>query len=71
MESFIILIKLLCAHLFSDFILQTDSLNNGKHVQGAKGIYFQLLHSGIHAAVAYLFVADWSCWIIPLVIFPL
>ena len=69
MESFIILIKLLCAHLFSDFILQTDSLNNGKHVQGAKGIYFQLLHSGIHAAVAYLFVADWSCWIIPLVIF--
>ena len=69
MESFIILIKLLCAHLFSDFILQTDSLNNGKHVQGAKGIYFQLLHSGIHAAAAYLFVADWSCWIIPLVIF--
>ena len=69
METFIILVKLLCAHLFSDFILQTDSINNGKHIQGVKGICFQLLHSSIHAAAAYLFVADWSCWIIPLVIF--
>lgn len=69
METFIILVKLLCAHLSSDFILQTDSINNGKHIQGVKGICFQLLHSSIHAATAYLFVADWSCWIIPLVIF--
>ncbi len=29
MESIIIFIKLLCAHLCSDFILQTDSINNG------------------------------------------
>ena len=69
METFIILVKLLCAHLFSDFILQPDSLNNGKHIQSAKGICFQLIHSGIHAAASYLFVADWSCWIIPVVIF--
>lgn len=69
METFIILVKLLCAHLFSDFIFQTDGINNGKRNQGAKGLCFQLLHSGIHAAVAYLLVADWSCWIIPLVIF--
>ena len=69
METFIILVKLLCAHLLSDFILQTDSINNGKYNQGVKGICFQLLHSGIHAATAYLFVADWSCWIIPVAIF--
>lgn len=68
MESLIILVKLLCAHLFSDFILQTDSLNNGKHIQGAKGVCFHLLHSGIHAVTAYLFVAVWSCWVIPVAI---
>ena len=38
MESIIILIKLLCAHLCSDFILQTDSINNGKRKPGIKGI---------------------------------
>ena len=29
MEAFIVLIKLLCAHLCSDFIFQTDAINNG------------------------------------------
>ena len=38
MESIIIFIKLLCAHLCSDFILQTDSINNGKRKPGIKGI---------------------------------
>ena len=69
MESIIIFVKLLCAHLCSDFILQTDSINNGKRKPGIKGIGYLLLHSAIHACVAYMLVADWSCWLAPLVIF--
>lgn len=69
MEPFLVLVKLLCAHLCSDFIFQTDTINKGKREPGAKGIGYQLLHSVIHAVVSYLFVADWSCWQIPVVIF--
>ena len=69
METFIILIKLLCAHLCSDFILQTDRINNGKRKSGIKGLGYLLLHSAIHACMAYVLVADWSCWLVPLVIF--
>ena len=69
MESIIIFIKLLCAHLCSDFIFQTDSINNGKRKPGIKGIGYLLLHSAIHACVAYILVADWSCWLVPLIIF--
>ncbi|MCR5180938.1 MAG: DUF3307 domain-containing protein [Bacteroidaceae bacterium] len=68
MEAFIVLIKLLCAHLCSDFIFQTDAINTGKRKSGSKGLGYQMLHSMIHAIVAYLFVADWSCWLIPVVI---
>lgn len=68
MEAFIVLIKLFCAHLFSDFILQTDAINSGKRKSGCKGFGFQMLHCMIHAIVAYLFVADWSCWPIPVVV---
>jgi hypothetical protein len=69
METLIVLVKLLCAHLCSDFIFQTDDINKGKCKSGIKGVVYQLVHSGIHAAVSYLFVADWSCWLIPVVIF--
>lgn len=56
METLLILVKLICAHLCSDFIFQTDKINGGKLKPGIKGIAFQLLHSTIHAGVAYLFV---------------
>lgn len=68
METFIVLIKLLCAHLCSDFIFQTDSINNGKRKSGSKGLGYLILHSIIHAFVAYLFVAEWCCWQNPVVI---
>lgn len=60
MEAFLVLIKLLCAHLCADFIFQTDSINEGKRKPGIKGIIYQLLHSMVHAGVAYAFVADWT-----------
>ena len=62
METYIIFIKLLCAHLFTDFILQPRDIKTATQVH-------VLTHSAIHAAVAYIVVADWSCWIIPLTIF--
>ena len=55
MESIIIFVKLLCAHLCSDFILQTDSINNGKRKPGIKGIGYLLLHSAIYINVKTIF----------------
>lgn len=69
MGTIIILVKLLCAHLISDFILQTDRINEGKHEIGIKGLCYQFLHSITHAGIAYLLLADWSCWLIPVIIF--
>lgn len=63
-----LLIKLLFAHIFGDFALQPNWLNNGKSDK-KKGIWYQLLHGVIHAILAYTIVADWANWIIPLVIF--
>ena len=37
MDAFIVLVKLLCAHLCADFIFQTDSINKGKRKSGGKG----------------------------------
>jgi Protein of unknown function (DUF3307). len=69
MNEYIILIKLICAHFCSDFLLQNNVINNGKKKQGKKSLPYQILHSFIHALVAYLFVFQWSNWIIPIVIF--
>ena len=69
MEAFIVLIKLLCAHFISDFALQTNWINKGKRKAGMTGILYQIIHAAIHGIMAYLLVAEWSCWIIPTVIF--
>lgn len=64
-----ILLRLLFAHILSDFVFQCDKICDGKQGKTKKKYAYQLLHSSIHALMAYLFVADWSNWIIPLVIF--
>lgn len=64
-----ILLRLLFAHLLSDFFFQSDTICDGKQGKTKKKYVYQLLHSSIHASMAYLFVADWSNWMIPLVIF--
>lgn len=67
--NLIILLKLLSAHIIADFFLQFDWLCNGKREKGTRGIVTQAIHALIHAACAYLLLADWCGWIIPLVIF--
>lgn len=69
MDIYLVLIKLLCAHLCADFIFQTDCINKGKRKPGIEGLKYLLLHSIIHAIAAYLFMADWTNITIPLVIF--
>lgn len=63
------LLRLFFAHILSDFILQCDKMCDGKQGKTKKKYIYQLLHSFIHAFTAYIFVADWGNWIIPLVIF--
>lgn len=64
-----ILLRLLFAHILSDFFFQSDKICDGKHSKTKKKYVYLILHSFIHASMAYLFVAEWSNWIIPLVIF--
>lgn len=64
----IILLKLLFAHFFSDFILQTDRICERKKREGSIKFRYQFLHSLTHACITYLFVAQWNNWIIPTVI---
>ncbi len=64
-----ILLRLLFAHVLSDFVFQSDNICEGKQGKTKKKYVYQLLHSFIHALTAYLFVADWKNWIIPMVIF--
>lgn len=66
--DFSILLRLLLAHIAADFFLQTDKLCRMKH--DAKNKWLALsLHCTIHTVLAYLFVAQWDNWIIPVVIF--
>jgi len=69
MSILIPLVKLVCAHICSDFILQTDRINEGKHAGSRKGLLYLSLHSAIHAVVAYIFIAQWNLYVIPVVIF--
>lgn len=64
-----LLLRLLSAHLLADFFLQSDKLCKAKNESGKKGAIAQLTHALIHALSAYILLADWKNWIIPLVIF--
>ena len=65
----IILIKLIAAHLTGDFLLQSDRMCADKFSGNSTARYKALiLHAIVQAALAYVFVAQWNCWIIPAVI---
>lgn len=65
----LILLRLLFAHIFSDFILQTDGICDNKRKEGWVKFKSLILHCLIHAITSYLFVAQWDNWIIPSVVF--
>ena len=65
----IVLIKLLFAHLLSDFVLQTDQICKGKKQDGWIKYGYHISHALIHAGMAYLLVAQWNNWLVPIIIF--
>lgn len=66
----IILIKLIAAHLIGDFIFQTDKICEMKYSNElSKRLTGLAIHSGIQAMLSYVFIAEWTLWIVPLVIF--
>ncbi len=73
MENLTILLRLLFAHFLADFALQTDRMSLGKKGSNANQRLskygYQFIHSLIHAVAAYVLVAQWDNWIIPLVVF--
>lgn len=65
----IILIKLIAAHLTGDYLLQSDRMCVDKFSTNSTTKYKVLIfHALVQAALAYVFVAQWNCWIVPAVI---
>ena len=68
-SAVLILIKLIAAHLVGDFILQSDKMCADKFSKN-KTVRYRALseHAIIQVSLAYLFVAQWTNWVVPLVI---
>ncbi len=65
-----VLIKLIAAHLIGDFLLQTDKMCKMKYSKRiSKRLIGLGIHSGIQAILSYVFIAEWSLWIVPVFIF--
>ena len=56
---------LITAHLIGDFVLQDKQLVKRKK----SSFGWMILHSFIHAALAYLLLGCWTGWLVPLVVF--
>ena len=68
--DYTLLVKLLCAHVVADFVLQNKKICAHKlQLNTWKGWCAQIAHALIQAATAYVFVWDWTNWIVPMVIF--
>lgn len=72
---YILLFKLLFAHVVADFYLQGNkmakeklNITNSDSSNKTKAVVTLVAHSFIHAVCAYIIVWDWKLWIIPLVI---
>lgn len=66
----ILLVKLIAAHLIGDFLLQSNMMCRLKYDNDwSKRIAALSVHSAIQAILSYVFIAWWSNWIIPVVIF--
>ncbi len=63
-----ILLRLLLAHLIGDFILQPNKWTKGKAKNKIKSKYLYW-HSFVHAALAYVLIADWNQFLLPILVF--
>lgn len=65
--KFIILLQLLLAHVLTDFVFQTSKMVAHKQKFRAKSWYLYV-HSLLAGLLSYLFLQQWSAWLVPLVI---
>jgi hypothetical protein len=63
-----VLIKLLVAHILGDFLLQTDKWVSHKNQNKIKSIYLYI-HSFFIGLLSYLFLAEWTRFLAPIIIF--
>lgn len=64
-----ILVRLIVAHILCDFYIQTDRFCEWKNNSDFRGWLLQFVHALTHALLSYVFVAKWTLWQTPLIIF--
>lgn len=65
-----IFLQLLCAHIVADFYLQSHKMCMHKmQLQTGQGWMCQIGHAFVHGLLAYIFVSDWTNWVLPLLVF--
>lgn len=63
------MVRLLLAHCIGDFLLQSTTLCEGKKsLPALSGWGYQALHALIYTATVYVFIAEWQCWTLPLLV---
>lgn len=65
--SGLVLIKLVLAHFFTDFIVQPKSWVNDKRIRRHRSVYLYW-HCLIAGLSSYVLLMDWGNWYVPLVI---
>ena len=64
-----IFLQLLCAHIVADFYLQSYEICMHKmQLQTGQGWMCQIGHAFVHGLLAYIFVSDWTNWLLPLLV---
>ena len=64
-----IFLQLLCAHIVADFYLQWHKMCMCKmQLLTGKGWISQIGHAFVHGLFAYLFVMNWTNWLVPVVV---
>ena len=63
----IILIKLLLAHILTDFVFQSSKVVEKKKEEGLRSGYFWM-HISLSGIITYLLIFQWENWFVPLFI---
>ena len=63
----VILLKLLLAHILTDFVFQTDKWVKAKKDKGTQSIYFWI-HVLLSGVLTYILLMHWTNWFIPMFI---
>lgn len=68
--NYFLVVRLMSAHVVGDFLLQSREFCVGKKkLETWKGWYYQSVHAFMQALLAYLFVGEWSCILLPVIVF--